>query len=118
MKWIVMIFIMLSLTSVGQAKSSSLQSLMNSCEQGSNKSCYRAGNILYNQKKRIQARYYFRLACKRKHSNSCIGAGNTYILEEMAGYSRGNSKKYYYRACELGNSEGCRKHQLSQMAGY
>ena len=113
------LFFSLSLVSVTLAYgNNSIEIQMQNCELGNNDSCNNVGNYFNKQKKRLRARFYYKKACERDNAYSCIATGHTYLLEELAGLSRGGSKQYYYRACELGVDKGCSLYKRSQLAGY
>lgn len=112
--------------SVGILSANDILTLVDECNKGDFKVCNDLGERyvsieshgLLNTKAYVRAKDLWSKACDGGVVDSCFGLGVLYYNGQGVRQDKSKSKKYYDKACELGNIAGCAMYEKLDKQGY
>lgn len=92
---------------VQEKKELGLEYMRRACSYGEVKACDLLGENYFKEKHFFVAKPYFESACKRNVVVACTGLGTMYRDENEVKQDDSLSRKYYEKACNLGDKDAC-----------
>ncbi|RDU71084.1 hypothetical protein CQA57_08005 [Helicobacter anseris] len=117
MKKILLALLMMSITLQANAEKKEEEKLQKECDNGNSISCAKVGYeyLFVDNPKSVE---FLEKSCNLKMVQSCLVLGTMYENHDDFGNDYAKAKKFYGKACDLKDQDGCKEYTKLSQKGY